>query len=393
MRRLTLAAALAPLALLVLPVPAGASTAAPTDALDRALETARAKTKAPGVTAAIVKDGAVVWSGASGLAVDPAGEPMRRGAPALRLPPVPVREQTLMSIASLTKTYTATVVLRLAEQGRLRLDDPVARFLPHVPGARRVTVRQLLGHTSGYPDVEHHPAFTRYVQRRETYDPAVRWTRGRMIALTSAPAFRPGSRFEYSNTNYLLLGSIAERASGTPLAALLDRFVTGPLRLRDTLLTYDRLPLARVAHGYYRLGRRQLLDTWSGRRSAPTNLFGPTWPAGGIAATATDAAHFLDALQRGRLLRPATLRAMQRVHSPASPYGLGLERYGFGGGTWFGHSGGDGGYTSLALTDRRAGVTISVLSNQFELNAAGTDSAPGSSAGHVWLALMKAYAR
>ncbi|ADB50349.1 serine hydrolase domain-containing protein [Conexibacter woesei] len=388
MRRLIIAA----LATLPLLVQTGAAAAADTQALDRALDRARARAKAPGVTAAVMQDGRVVWSGASGLAVQPAAEPMRPGG-GRPTTSVQVTDATLMSVASLTKSYTATVVLKLVEQGRLRLDDRVARFLPHVPAARRVTVRQLLGHTAGYPDVEYDPAITRFTQRRDTYDPTIPWTREQMVGMTRAPAFTPGSRFHYSNTNYLLLGSIAERAGGAPLAALLDRFVARPLRARDTLLTRTGLPLDRVAHGYYRLGRQLLLDTWSGHRAAPSHIFGATWPAGGISATAIDAARFSDALQRGRLLRPATLRAMTRVRSRATPYGLGLERYGFAGGTWYGHSGGDGGYTSLTLTDPRAGVTIAVMSNQFELDAAGVTPSPGSSAGDVWLALLDAYRR
>lgn len=386
MRRILLAA----LAALPLLAHAGVAGAADTQALDRALATVRATTKAPGATAAIVRDGRVVWTGASGLAVDPAAEPMRPGD---GRPPTPVAasDDTLLSLASVTKTYTATIVMRLVEQGRLRLDDHVARFLPRVPGAERVTVRQLLGHTSGYRDVEYDPRFTRYTHERATYDPSRPWTRTGMIALTRAPAFRPGSRFDYSNTNYLLLGSIAERVGAAPLPVLLDRFVTGPLRLRDTLLTRRGLPLQRVAHGHYRLGGSLLLDTWSGHRAAPSNIFGPAWPDGGIAADAADVARFLDALHAGRVVRPATLRAMTRVRSRAEPYGLGVERYRFGGGVWTGHSGGDGGYTSLALTERRRGLTIVVLTNQFEVEADGRTPSPGSSAATIWLALRKAY--
>jgi D-alanyl-D-alanine carboxypeptidase len=386
MQRLLLAA-LAALTLLALPAVAGA---ADTDQLDRVLERARARTQAPGATAAIVHDGRVVWSGASGLATDPAAAPMRPGdrAPGAA---VPMRDDTLLSLASVTKSYTAAIVLRLAEQRRLRLDDRVARFLPRVPAARRVTVRELLDHTSGYPDVEYDPRFTRYTHDRATYDPSRPWTRAGMIALTRAPAFRPGSRFAYSNTNYLLLGSIAERAGRAPLPVLLERFVTGRLGLRDTLLTRSALPLERVSHGHYRFGGRALLDTWSGRREAPSNLFGPAWPDGGVAATAADVARFFDAFHRGQVVRPATVRTMTRVRSAAVPYGLGIERYRFGGRNWTGHSGGDGGYTSLALTDRARGVTIVVLSNQFEVEADGRTPSPGSSAGTIWLALRKAY--
>ncbi|ADB48711.1 serine hydrolase domain-containing protein [Conexibacter woesei] len=352
---------------------AGTAAAAPTQLsaidLDAALDTALADSGAPGATVAVLDRGELVWSGAAGLAVDPSAAPMRLGA-ASAPAAVAMRTDTLQPIASLTKSYTAVVILRLAEQRKLRLDATIDDWLPAVPGARTVTVRQLLQHTAGYPDVEADPYVTRITSTRRRYDPDHRWTRAELIRLTRAPAFTPGTSWSYSNTNYLLLGEIAERAARAPFARLLDRYVARPLKLRDTLIRRSALPLQRFAHGYYFTAKTRF-DTWSAARSVPSDAFGPVWTDGGIATTALDAARFSDGLYRaGALLRPRTLATM--THTPGARFrghGLGTKRFAFGDGArWQGFIGAYGGYTSMAATNRDSGITIAVLSNQLGID-------------------------
>ncbi|MDO8189534.1 serine hydrolase domain-containing protein [Conexibacter sp. JD483] len=351
--------------------PAPSAYAADPAALDSLLAAAVRQYGAPGATAAILDRGRVLWQGASGLAVDPSAAPLKLGGASAR-DSAPQRLDTLQPIASLTKSYTAVVILRLAEQRRLRLDQTIDHWLPALPGARTVTVRQLLDHTAGYPDVEGDPAVERITSDRRAYDPNHRWTRARLIALASAPAFTPGSRWEYSNTNYLLLGEIAERAGRAPFQRLLQRFVTRPLGLRETTMVRGGLPLERFSHGYYGFGSTTF-DTWSGARSLPADAFGPVWTDGGIAATALDAARFSDGLYRaGSLLRPASLRTMMRSQGPAAvrQFGLGTKRFDFGpppADRWQGFSGAYGGYTSMAATNPRTGLTIAVLSNKLQI--------------------------
>ncbi len=280
------------------------------------------------------------------------------------------------------------MILRLAEQRRLRLDETIDRWLPAVPGARRVTVRQLLDHTAGYADVEADPYVLRITSDRASYDPEHRWTRHELIRLTRAPAFTPGTRWVCSNTGYLLLGEIAERAGKAPFARLLDRFVTRPLGLRETLMRRGgRLPLHRFAHGHYVLDGTRL-DTWAGARSLPADVYGPVWTDGGIATTAADAARFSDGLYRaGALLRPSTLRTMTRTLGPAARHGhgLGTHRFDVGAaGHWQGFVGASGGYSSMAATNIATGVTIAVLSNALQLDP---DDAP---APHIWQQLAAA---
>lgn len=357
----------------------------PAARLTAAFDAARVETRTPGAAAAVLDRGRVVWSYASGLAVDPSADPLKPGAaPFTRA--VPFSTATIVPIASATKQYTAVVILRLYEQGKLRLTDKVSRWLPAVPGASSVTVRQLLNHTSGYPDVEDDPRVTRYTSDPETYDPNHRWTRAGLIALTRAPAFTPGSRFSYSNTNYLLLGTIAERAGGAPFATLLDRFVLTPLGLDETWMTHRGLQLSRVSHGYYRT-REMFADTWSGARSIPTDAFGSVWTDGGIAATAADVGRFANGLYYAdRLLKPATLRTMIAYTRTTNRNGLGTKRFELGEGTgrWQGHTGAYGGYTSMVATDLDSGLTIVVLADQLVLDPVGIAAAD------LWLSIASA---
>ena len=137
-------------------------------------------------------------------------------------------------IGSLTKTYVATVLLQLAEEGRLSLDDPVARFLPGlVPGGDKITIRQLLNQTSGLFDYEKDP---RVLAPYLAGNLAHRWAPRKLvrIAVSHRPLFTPGTRYSYSNTNYILAGLIVEAATGSTLGRVLDRRLFTPLRLRHT---------------------------------------------------------------------------------------------------------------------------------------------------------------
>lgn len=178
------------------------------------------------------------------------------------------------------------------------------------------------------------------------------------------PAFTPGARYAYSNSNYLLLGEVLERAGGVDADAALQRDIGAPLRLRET--TYATRPglARRMAHSYEWFGERYN-DHWAGARAVPTDVIGPVWTDGGVVATAREAARFGDALYRGRLLSAGTLAAMVRptAASGADRYGLGTYTFSQAGRTWQGHDGSYGGYESMLFTDRRARLTLAVLTN------------------------------
>jgi len=267
---------------------------------------------ASGTVAAIaqVRDGRDTWRGVRGTSRLGTAQP----------PPWGSR----FRIGSITKTFLATVVLQLVEEHRLRLDDPVARWLPDaVPNGRGITVRQLLDHTSGLYDyrltltLPPSPGFLEYRWRTWTPQELVR----RAVEQDPEPGPPPGSTFAYSNTNYLLLGEVVEAVTGRPYAREVERRVVEPLHLRHTSLP-GASPWIRGPHphGYVpirRDGQDRLVDLTA---MNPT-LFGA---AGEMISTIPDLERFFAALLRGRLLGPRMLGEMTTPGTEHGTYGLGL---------------------------------------------------------------------
>ena len=255
-------------------------------------------------------------------------------------------------MGSLTKTYVATVLLQLAEEGRLSLDDSVARFLPGlVPGADKITIRQLLNQTSGQFDYEKDPrVLAPYLAGNLAY----RWAPRKLvqIAVSHRPLFKPGARFSYSNTNYILAGLIVEAATGETLARVLDRRLFRPLRLRNTAFPTSPRIAVPDAHGYYVFDKPPAADI--------TGLSPYPWAAGAVVANAADVASFYRALLSGRMLNPGSLRALKTTVAGEkgaemdSRYGLGIERLVTPCGIAWGHSGNMPGYNVYALSSTNA---------------------------------------
>ncbi len=254
-------------------------------------------------------------------------------------------------IASLTKSYVATVVLQLVAEGRLRLSDNVERWLPGlVPKGDKITLRQLLNHTSGLYDHEKDPEVLKpYLSG----DLAYYWSPRRLVklAVSRKARFAPGAteRSSYSSTNYLVAGLIVEAVTGKSLGAELKRRIFRPLGLRATRYPSrtTRMPSA-YAHGYFLLGQPPLADL---------SAFSPSLsgPAGAIVSTVDDVGRFYRALLSGRLLNRRFLRAMQRTLPSATGdlgqrYGLGVERFATSCGVAWGHSGSFPGYWTYAFT-------------------------------------------
>ena len=305
-----------------LPPESSASEAAPVDAeaFARALDAARANGKAYGVTFAIVRDGELAWAGGSGRARD--GRTL-------------IEADTGMVIGSVTKTFVAAAVLQLAEEGELNLDDPVRDHLPELDQvSREITVRQLLDHTSGLADL-----FNDDTRRGLEQDPGHAWTSAEVLATVRAPWYRPGEGWAYANTNYYLLGMIAERLTGATLADVLaDRFF-GPLDLEGT----------RILTG---AAGDPLQPAW-------TSIF---WASGAMAAPAADLARWGDALYTDGILDDASRASMLKVND--DDYGLGLQRIEIGDLEGVGHTGLLNTYTTLLLHLPEEEVTLALLVNR-----------------------------
>ena len=271
----------------------------------------------------------------------------------------PMRATDRFRIGSLTKSFTAAVTLQLVGEGKLALDDTVERWLPGLVPEKNLTVRELLNHTSGLFDYTDDP---RFFDRLVTHPKAV-WTPRRMVRIATAhkPNFAPGSRWWYSNTDYIVLGMVIEAASGHPVATEISRRVLAPLRLRST--SFDTLPriAGTYAHGYAFLEGGLRRDISIVSPSAP-------WAAGAIVSTADDVANFYRALLGGRLLRPDLLHAMQTtVAMPLDPHGgrsgLGLFEIRSSCGRIWGHDGQFFGYHTLAWSSRDAKRQVVVMVN------------------------------
>jgi D-alanyl-D-alanine carboxypeptidase len=245
--------------------------------------------------------------------------------------PVPLDGHFRMG--SNTKTFVAVVVLQLVGEGRLSLDDTVERWLPGVVAGngndgRRITVRHLLQHTSGLynytNDLTALGSYEGYLAHRfDHYDPADLVA----LAMKHEPGFAPGTRWDYSNTNYILAGMVIERVTGRSWATEVRDRILRPLDMRGTSAPGDRPSLpAPHAKGY---------QQWApGGALTDTTLFNPTvaGSAGNLITTPTDLARFWQALERGRLLKP---RQMAQLHQtvlagtfqdyyPGVRYGLGI---------------------------------------------------------------------
>lgn len=334
--------------------------------LQKAIDDSRIASGTPGVSAAIVEDGRVIWTGVSGSS-DRTGR-------------VPITDSSMFVLASVSKMFVATIAMRLVEAGKLRLDAPIAPYVPsYLPDARAVTLRELLGHTSGYHDVEGDAAALRLLA-----DPNHVWSRDMLIRREGPTRFEPGSRFDYCNSCYVMLGTIIENAGGGTIGDDLHRFITGPLNIASEV-DIDRTPAfaAMIPHGYD-LEHKQLVDTFAGARDlgVPTYDWGPVWTDGGVAATALGVARFTDALFGGQLVTSASLETMLE---PGGKNEV-LEKYVRDGRTWRGHSGFYDGFTAEAWHDSRRDVTIVVCANRTDENAVDPATA-------IWNRLASAYDR
>jgi D-alanyl-D-alanine carboxypeptidase len=325
-------------------------------ALQARLDRLRERYAIPGISVAIVLPDGSSWSGVSGFADVP--------------DKVAVTRSTSFAIASVSKTFTAALILALAEEGRIDLDAPVRRYLPGLKKvSSKVRVRQLLDHTSGLRDYFFHPSIDRQLLSR----PDRRWDSALAFRYVGKPYFEPGKGWHYSNTNYLVLGMIAEAVGKEPIADQVRARFLEPLGLEHTWYQPEDAAPTEVAHGYRFESASTAappIDLSDGTPLVPfTSVVTAAGAAGGFASTARDLAQWAHHLYGGEVLRPEYLTAMidpgaTTALKSSIPYGYGTQVVEIDGHKTFGHSGRLLGFRSAIRYLPDQGVAIAVLTNQ-----------------------------
>src|SRR5215210_4814190 len=318
-------------------------------ALQNALDVERAAASLTGVAAAVVIPGQGLWSGGSGVAN--------------RATNAPVTGRMPFPIASITKTFVAALTVKLAEQGRLRLDDPLARWLPDWPNADKISLRQLLNHTSGVDNFE--LRLDDPYQRAIDAEPTRLWSPQRTLSYAHGPEFAPGSRWEYNNANYILAGLVIERATGSSVARELHHELLDPLGLDDVVLQ----PQER-AHGYGApmAAERRALRAGGPRFVPYDSIASSAWAGGAIVAGAESVARWGDTLLRGKALSASARKQMLTfvpVEGDRVAYGLGITRLSSPelGSDVLGHDGTAPGFGSSLWHLPAQRITAAVLAN------------------------------
>ena len=285
--------------------------------LDQYFDRLAEKNKAMG-TLVIAKDGNVVYSKSIGYGQ--IGETAKR----------PLTTTSRYRIASITKMYTAVMILQLVEEGKLKLTDTLAKFFPQIQNAGKITIAQILEHRSGIHDALIDPN----LRNRPKTDSITREELVNIIAKGKSD-FEPGTKHGYSNSGYALLGLIVEKLSGMPYAEALRNRINSKIGATDTYIATGNIDINKNESLTYRLS-----DGWKQEpETHPSNLFG----AGSIVSTPNDMAKFIHALFQLKLISQENLTLMRTIKDRD---GIGMEPFLWAGKTFYGHTGGGDNYGS-----------------------------------------------
>ena len=297
----------------------------------------------PGLSVAVVQTGAVVFARSYGLANIENS--------------VPATADTVYLLGSVTKTFAATAIMLLAEEGRIELDDPFVNYMKDLSLPKQVeqiTVRQLLSHTSGITDFTDIPDSIQFARKDRMPRDVVH------DALALPLLFKPGEQFRYSNSNYILLGMIIERIVGKRFSAFLEHRIFQPLHMTSTMMQNLRAIVPKRASGYNWIDGKWLNADYV----SPANLYA----AGGAISTILDLVKWDEALFSGKLVKPATLSKMLSAallaNGERTHYGLGLELLNDRGHPLAGHAGEAFGFNATLYHYLDDHLTVIVLANQ-----------------------------
>jgi D-alanyl-D-alanine carboxypeptidase len=292
----------------------------------------------------------------------------------------PVTADSLFKIGSCTKTFLAVSLMKLASDGLVDIEEPIARWFPDLPRAAEIMVRQLIDHRGGLPEFEHDIPMTsgRVWTPRELVD----------SAYSHHEASPPGGPAIYNNTGYVLAGLVIESVTGKSLGAHIRSSILEPLGLKDTYsAATEQFPETQMVHGYYlrppstttgdiasggEMWRMEGILPLSDELQDSTSLFpfSGAYACGDMVSTTADMVTFLDAVFDGRLIPPKFLAAMTDNRALVSfpgtrmrETGIGIFSSDYGGRRMFGHQGSIPGYVTVMQHDRASGLSVAMTSN------------------------------
>ncbi len=278
--------------------------------LEEIVDGAMARNGAPGAVVGVWVPGTGTWVAAKGQADVSSGRAMQAG--------------DRFRMGEVTETFTATVVLQLVDEGRVKLDDPLSEYFPGATQVAAITVRQLLNHTSGLFDYRDDEAFQGVMQQQ----PARRWSPEELvgIAFTHPPNFPPGQEFRYSSTDYVILGLLVKTTTASDLEEEVNRRIIDRAGLLNTYFIHNLAMVGQYSHGYLQLA--------GGSQQDVSNLFDPSWvwAAGAMTSNQDDLEAFARVLANGDLLSRASQRERLKtvpavLEGSKMDYGLGIASW------------------------------------------------------------------
>lgn len=263
---------------------------------------------------------------------------------------IPASQHTLYRIGSLTKTYTAAVIMQLIEENKLQLDTKLKEYFPEIPTASSIDIEQLLSHRSGLVNFTDDPEYLNWAKEPKTKAELLD------VFIENGSAFEPGTKSQYSNTNYVLLTFITEEITGKNFEEVLKNRIFQPLEIDRSKYGGKIRSRNDEAFSY------QPKKNWE--LSEETNLSIPLG-AGAIAAEASEVSEFYDALFAGKIVKDSSLQEMMKIREN---YGLGLLKLPYRDKTVYGHTGGIDGFQSLAVYFPEEKTAATLLLNASKMN-------------------------
>lgn len=258
---------------------------------------------------------------------------------------VPSDIHTKYRIGSITKMFTSTMLFQLVEEGKLQLSQTLDKFFPSVPNAGKITIGNMMNHRSGIHSITDDPQYMKYMTQPKTRD--------EMLGIISAtkPDFEPGEKFQYSNSNYMLLGYIVEDLRKMPYKEALQKYICKKAGLTETYIGGKADISKNESYSYTYTGG------WD--KQPETDMSIPQG-AGAIVSTPSDLVRFISALFDGKLIKPATLNKMKTI---SDGMGFGIMQFPYEKKTVYGHGGGIDGFSSMLIYIPEDRLAVSYCSN------------------------------